>query len=88
MAKKTTISADLFKSTDTNQEETKTKNYPVSVYITAEERAELDDMAKAAGLTRHALLQFAVKEFMKRYRAGEIKAETETVKVTVLKVQE
>jgi len=87
MAKKTTINENLFSRT-TAAEPEETKNYPISVYLTQEEKTELKSMAKDAGLSRHALLQFAVRDFMKRFKAGEIKAETETVKVTVLKVQD
>ena len=92
MAKKQpTINTNLFGSTqaaDPQPEETeKKKNYPISVYLTHEEREELEGMAASVGLTRHALLQFALKDFIKRFRAGEIKAVQETVKVTVLKAE-
>ena len=90
MAKKQpTISSDLFGKTTAaaDQQPEEKKNYPTSVYLTREEKAELDSMASGVGLSRHALLQFAIKDFIKRFRAGEIKAATKTIEVTVLKAE-
>ncbi len=52
---------------DEPQEEKK-KNYPVSIYLTEEEKAVIKQLAKENGISRHALLQYAVLDFVKRYR--------------------
>ena len=48
--------------------EDKKKNYPISVYLTETERAEVDRLSKEAGISRHAFLQYAVLDFVKKYR--------------------
>lgn len=81
------MNAGLFNKTaaEPAQEEPKEKNTPISVYLTREEKATLSAIAKEVGLSRHALMQYAMKEFIERYQAGEIKAAEETRTVTVLK---
>lgn len=83
-----TISADLFKKTSTEQpqESSDEKNTPTSVYLTREEKDTLDTIAANIDMTRHAIMQFAIRDFIARYERGEIKAQTETVTRKVLKV--
>ena len=52
---------------DEPQEEKK-KNYPVSIYLTEDEKVVMEELAKENGISRHALLQYAVLDFVKRYR--------------------
>ncbi len=93
MAKKTNQGLDelrnslIPKKTETQEpaKEPGDKNTPVSVYLTREEKTTLNTIAKEVGLSRHALMQYAIKEFIERYQAGEIKAAEETRTVTVLK---
>jgi hypothetical protein len=85
--KQPTINADLFKRTapEPQAESTEEKNTPTSVYLTREEKAALDAIAAQIDMTRHAIMQFAIRDFIARYESGEIKPKTETVTRTVLK---
>ena len=59
-----------------------TKAKPYGVYLGIDERAAMEKIMKETGENQHALLQFAVKYFIKQYRAGKIKAQkTTTVKL-------
>lgn len=46
------------------------KSNPIGVKLTAEEIEHLDDIAGHLGVTRHQVLQFAVRNFIERYLAG------------------
>jgi hypothetical protein len=52
----------------------------ISVGLTADELAEVEAIAAELGQARHAVLKYAVLDFVRRYKAGE-GPEYETVKV-------
>ena len=52
----------------------------ISVGLTADELAEVEAIADELGKARHAILKYAVLEFVRRYKAGE-RPEYETVKI-------
>ncbi len=63
-------------------EEEKKKTYPpVSVYLSAEEQIEAQELADKAGVSRHALLQYAVRYFIAEYKKDKkiLKTEKKTV---------
>lgn len=66
-------------------EDQDSKNYPVSVYLTKEERAYIEDQAERLGVSRHALMQFGLRYFIAQHRAGEIEVPVETKTVTEIK---
>jgi len=74
---------DIFAKTDTGQEEPQVekKNFPIGVYLTQAERDEIDAIAKNEDISRHAFLQYAIRVFVARYKSGDEKLETKTVKV-------
>ena len=51
-----------------SEPEEKKKNYPVSIYLTEDEKEIIEQLAEENGISRHALLQYAVLDFVKRYR--------------------
>ena len=67
----------------TKQTETeKPKNYPISIYVTEDERDWLDALANNLGVSRHSLMQYGIRYFIKQYRDGKIEIPTETKTVT------
>jgi len=86
MAKNTmkNINQPTVKATQVTQqtEDDKPKNYPISVYVTEKERDWLDDLARGLGVSRHSLMQYGIRYFMKQYRDGKIEIPTETKTVT------
>jgi len=75
MAKKVTPSFDDIinpKATPEPEAPKKKQQYkPVSVGLTAEELTRLMAIAAELGQPRHAVLKYAVIDFIKRYEAGE-----------------
>lgn len=58
-----------------------TKPYhTITVGLTDEELTEVEAIAAELGQARHAILKYAVTDFVRRYKAGE-RPEYETVKV-------
>jgi metal-responsive CopG/Arc/MetJ family transcriptional regulator len=60
----------------------KGKVNPVGVALDPGELARLDEIAKELNQTRHKVLQYAVKDFIRRYNQGErpkTKTETKTI---------
>ena len=53
---------------------------PIGVYLEESEIAELGRIAQETGVKRGALLRYAVRWFMKQYKAGKIKTETKVTK--------
>ena len=51
-----------------------------SVGLTADQVADIDSIADELGSNRHAIMKYAVTEFIRRYKAGE-RPEYKTVKV-------
>jgi len=82
---KQTISNNLFSKTTKEEKEPKGKSSPLSVYLTTEEKAELAGIAKELGESKHAVMQFAMREFLRRYAAGEYKITTEKVTKKTIK---
>jgi hypothetical protein len=78
MARKT-ISNNLFSKTTKEEKEPKVKSSPLSVYLTTDEKAELAGIAKDLGESTHAVMQFAMRESLRRYSAGEYEIKTEKV---------
>jgi len=56
---------------------------PVGVALDPGELARLDEIAKELNQTRHKVLQYAVKDFIRRYNQGE-KPKTRTETKTIL----
>jgi len=77
MARKT-IDNNLFSKTS-KEKEPKAKSSPLSVYLTTEEKEKLAGIAKDLGESTHAIMQFAMREFLRRYDAGEYEIKTEKV---------
>lgn len=65
----------------TSEEKAKLRR-PVGVYLRKSTRIEVDKIAEAEDMSRHALLAYAVADFVRRYKAGEVKIET-TTKTTI-----
>jgi hypothetical protein len=51
-----------------------------SVGLTADQAGEIDKIAEELGQSRHAVMKYAVLDFVRRYKAGE-RPEYKTVKV-------
>lgn len=86
MAKKTI--GNIFDKTEKEEPAPKAKEIkssPLSVYLTAEEKIELAGIAEELGETNHSIMQFAVKEFLRRYAAGEYEIKTEKVTRKIIK---
>ena len=85
MAKPKPDLSDIFASTTQSQAQPEAKRkrnpdqYPVSIYLTVEEKAEIDAMAKAMGVPRHKVLQQAMRYFMAAWRAGKVKTSKRVV---------
>lgn len=83
MARKPTITDNPLAATERAQPESKRRRnpdqYPVSIYLTVEEKAEIDQMAEAMGVPRHRVLQQALRYFMAAWRAGKVKTSKRTV---------
>ena len=61
----------LFKNTE-NGDLDEGNIRPVGVGLTAGEVSALDEIAHDLGIARNAVLRYAVRDFIKRYRTGEI----------------
>lgn len=82
MANKPTITNLDLSSPFTKTEPKKAgKVNPVSVGLTASELAKLQEIASELDQTRHAVIKYAIKDFIKRYDAGN-KPKTKTITVT------
>lgn len=81
MAKqKQTIGDSVFAKTTKPKKEVKQK--PVSIGLSVEEVTRLEEIAKELGQSRHAVMKYAVVDFVRRYDAGE---RPKTKKITVTK---
>jgi len=63
-------------------ENDKSKNYPISVYLTEAERDYIEVLAERLGVSRHSLMQFGVRYFIAQHRASHVEIPTETRTVT------
>ena len=63
-----------------NQEDQPTKGKTYGIYLNKDILADLEQIAKAeTGGSLHNLLQYAIKHFIREYKAGKIKLKKETV---------
>lgn len=63
------------------------KPNPLGVALEQETINKLTRIAKALGVYRHSVMQYAIKDFIRRYDAGERpEVETKTVEVKKLKM--
>ena len=53
---------------------------PIGIGLKVSEWDHLEQIAGELGMTRHALAMWAIRDFMRRYDAGEIETKTETKK--------
>ena len=67
----------------TKPSKSKDKVNPVGVALSKGELARLDVIAGELDQSRHAILQYAIKDFIKRYDQGE-RPKTKTETVTIL----
>ena len=56
---------------DVPQPKPEKKLKPQSVYLTKSELAYVQDIANAYGESRHAVLQYAVKELIRQWKRGK-----------------
>lgn len=56
---------DLFSDEPEKEED---KNYPVSIYLSREEKEEIERLAEKAGISRHAFMQHGVLYFASKYK--------------------
>ena len=87
MAKKDKVNA-AYQTIMSNQQgktaKQKSKVNPVGVALESDELERLEEIAKELNQSRHAILQYAIRDFINRYDQGE-KPKTETEIVTKLK---
>jgi hypothetical protein len=83
MAKRTGVdpkkSAGLFDKTESEQPQEETQANPVKAYgvgLRVSEWQQIETIAGEMGMTKHALAAYALKDFLKRWEAGEIQTET------------
>lgn len=51
---------------------TRGKKYaPMSVYLSAEQKATIENIAKATGQSKHAVLQYAIRKLCSEWDAGQ-----------------
>ena len=84
MAKKDQI-AGAFNSIigDQRVKTKKDKVNPVGVALDAEELTRLDQIAKELDQSRHAVLLYAVRDFIRRYDQGERPKTKKEIKITL-----
>ncbi len=57
-----------------------TKGKPYGIYLNKDMLADLEQIAAAeTGGSLHTLLQYAIKHFIREYKAGKIKPKKETI---------
>lgn len=56
---------------------------PISVYLSDEDKKRLEAIMEELGVARHALMQYAVLDFIGRYEAGEAKPKMESQPVLI-----
>jgi hypothetical protein len=87
MAKKDRVNAAYNLITKNQEDKKKDKNpekvNPVGVALSKEELGYLEGIAGELGQSRHAVIQYAIKDFIKRYEQGE-RPKTKTKTVTIL----
>jgi hypothetical protein len=74
MAKKALIESNLFTHTEPTKPQPPAKekrHNPVSVGLTNDELAQVDQAAAELGVKRHAILQHAIRQFLASWARGE-----------------
>ena len=61
----------------------KKQPYPQGVYLSWKDKARLEAIADELGVNNHAVMQYAILDFLKRYEAGEVKPKLITQPVLV-----
>lgn len=54
------------------------KRRPIGVYLKNDVHEALQDIAQENDQTLHGMIAYAVADFIKRYRTGKVKIETQT----------
>ncbi len=78
MAKKQQDLSDIFAKTEPEAQEIKDPVMPVGIGLRVSEWARMGEIAQDLDTTRHALAMWALRDFIRRYDAGEIETRTET----------
>ena len=65
------------KKIETVEEKPKVRRTPIGVYLPKDTLAALLEIVKAEKLTIHSVLVYAITDFIRRYRSGEVKIEKE-----------
>jgi hypothetical protein len=61
-----------------NKKQTELKKpVPTSVYLRKDLRAEVEKIAEVEGVTVHAIMAYGISYFVRQYKAGKVKLETE-----------
>ncbi len=71
--------ADMFSKTEIEQPQDEILKNPVKAYgvgLRVSEWQQIETIAGEMGMTKHALAAYALKDFLKRWDAGEIQTET------------
>lgn len=55
------------------------KHTTISIYLSSDERLEVDQLAKKAGYNRHAFLQWLLRKAISEYKKGKLKPKTKKV---------
>lgn len=74
------ITLDKDQGTEPEPKKEKKPYHTITVGLTDEELTEVEAIADELGQTRHAVLKYAILEFVRRYKEGH-EPEYETVKV-------
>lgn len=70
------LSPDPLANTQQEPEKPAGDNNPVGVYLSLDEKKQLDTIADELRIKRHAVLQYAIRDFLRRWNAGEIELQT------------
>lgn len=58
--------------TEKTEDKKKKEKYPISVYLPEGDRDYITDLAKRLKVSRHSLMQFAIKLFIDQHKNGNI----------------
>lgn len=90
MAKPKTVDTNLFASTARPRKQVikAEKVPPVSVGLSAADLARLEEIAAEMNQTRHAIMKYAIRDFIRRYDQGDRpKTKTVTIKKEVFDLE-
>lgn len=86
MAKKPAIDDNLFSKTEAQPKKKDDVIDAKGVGLKLSEWQEIEDRAKALGMTRHGLAAILLRYGLDQLRTGKIKTKTETQKTTTLDI--